>query len=156
MGSLPISVLGAGTTGSGGETRSAQFRRIAYEDGRTPSILNPSKERNRLTPSLKERCGAKRANSRLNSSGSAGGPSSTAPQPLFSAHCISTAVSPTNQTSSPGATPLSDRARWTGSQDGLSAAASPAPTTLPKNPDQPSCSTSRRSSGPVLLLTTPR
>ena len=54
------------------------------------------------------------------------------------------------------ATPLGSRASATGSGSGLSCAASPAPTMLPNSPDQPSCSTSRRSRAPVLLLTTPR
>src|SRR5258707_13772918 len=100
MGSLPISVLGAGTTGSGGETRSPRFRRIAYEDGRIPSILNPSKERNRLTPSLKERCGGNRVNSPLYFSGGGRGAGQTAAHAARRAQSMAAAGAPTHPTAS--------------------------------------------------------
>src|SRR5207244_1338923 len=62
----------------------------------------------------------------------------------------------TSPTPSPGSTTLGSRASATGAGLGLSCTASPAPTTLPNSADQPSCWASRRSSAPVLLLTTPR
>src|ERR1700688_4644420 len=111
MGGLPI-VFGAAATGSKAHRQRKGLRRIAYEDGRRPLIRNPSSERNREASSAKDNLGAKRANSRANSSEGPASPSSAATQPLFSAHSISTAVSPTNQTSAPAGTPLGARARW--------------------------------------------
>src|SRR3954464_9714010 len=131
MGSLPVAFLEPRRPA---QTQSARVTPPSrYEDGRAASNRKPSTERNRVASSAKESCGAKRANS----SSEMASPSSTPTQPLFFAHSISIAVSPTNQTSSPAGMPLGANARCTGSQVGLSVEASPAPTKLPNKPDPP-------------------